>query len=255
MALDTIINIVIGVFSFFGGIIFQNKRIKRENVHGKIVSIDSSLVVPLKGLIDEKLKLMEIGDNFEFSTKNDLVVNEMMNYSYFENFILSKSDAFERSGNQLIVSYNGDKILIRKGKEIIDGLVDYKEKLDELKEFLPEIDRFPQPYVIDDIAKLLLTIKRNIGDLKGPQFKKDIVKISLSVALNNESFFPRGHTVRIELQTKKLSELQIIYEKDTDYFNLLKEFKIRHESVYNSLISIKNNLVELHKEWRDEYDI
>lgn len=255
LSIDAVTNAVVAVVSFIVGSVVDRYWIKHKNIREKIIKIDSDLIRPLKENVEIKLSRIWAEHIFNFSPSNNLIIDGEIEYSYFERFILERSDAFEKRENQLILSYKADKILIQKGNEIIDGLNEYKEKLANLKEILPKINQPPRRIEIDAITQLLPAIGRNIADLNGPRFNKDILMISISVALDEPHLFDVGHVVRMELQEKKLSELRTLYQQDTEYYALLEDFKIRVEAVYEALTSVKGHLDDLHREWRDKYDI
>ena len=254
--INTLITLIIGGFI---GFILNSILQKRSNKREKLKEIDITFLKELRTWIKIIKNSLEHGTYVILSdSTNKLAIFYDFKVKYLEiEKVILKSDIFEKSGEDFILSYKSDKTLKIHSKKIITLLNKYKHKEQEFETFFNEINErnIPSQYFETKISELLLTIKRNINDLKGPNKNKDFQKIIFSVIVGNPHLITGGHTAMMELLQFKFLELEQIVAQDQNFRQLYQQIKNTRDEMISILKELEHECTNIHNEWRDEYHI
>ena len=254
--INTLITLIIGGFI---GFILNSILQKRSNKREKLKEINNTFLKEIRLWINIIKNSLVYGTYViipESENKMAIIYDFKVKYLEIEKVIL-KFDIFEKSGEDFLLSYKSDKTLKEHSKKIITLLSTYKRKEQELERIFNEINNWniPSQNFESKISELLLTIKRSINDLKGPNKNKDFQKIIFSVIIGNPQLIRGGHTAMMELLQHKFLELEQIVAQDQNFGQLYQQVKNTKTEMISILKELEYECIKIHNEWRDEYHI
>jgi len=221
-------------------------------------------------MIEEKINI----ENELFERYNELILEKEIGLIIYSIYSQCKLREIDRLFSYKSISNTIDKIWKKQGKEIKRGEYQkYEEIILQLRKHYIEKDNKTNNYSLTDYAvKICNIIHDEIENILKPSeieqlfnnlliiLKDNIISFEKFVVWYNKEFQPRKFDINAQVRTlrhqaeKAQNELNVIINKDEDYFDMLKETEIQIDKIQEQnykiikSFSAKENIKELLEE-------
>lgn len=243
------ISIIFSVFSFFGGMLYQDYRIKKSNIREKAKEIDVNILETLKNLLKKSKEYIE-NDNYIQLAKNQATC--IFDENCFIDF-LTKSGVFRLENNDIRVVYNRDKIFNSHAIKIAQYLKEYQIEVNSLKEIVENLHIKDIPS--DFEQKLRKLIKDEFGNdcLDTGNRREEFIFVLFVVSVcNSKNSYKNGRVCVIEIIKRRFEDLQNIVKDDSNTYDLF--LRVANIQAHISFI-LSNTLKEiesLQEDWQNK---
>lgn len=146
------LSFIIPIFTFFGGMLIQDYRIKKSNIREKAKEIDEKILKVLKTMIVEPQKCIENESYIRLSEKR---ATSVLDEKHFIDPLIN-SGVFKVEHENVRVVYKKDKFFNEHAEKIVQYLNEYKTEVNSLGKIVESLSIKDLPPNFEDSVRGLL---------------------------------------------------------------------------------------------------
>lgn len=236
---------------FYLGMKYQNHRTKKSHIREKAKEIDKGELMALKRSIttvksffDTKIYITFDGGDF----KGDLKINE----NYFIDSI-NLSGIFKIDNDEIVLSYQNDKILNGHMETILPCLREYQKNVSHLRKNLRDLSISEIPYDFENDLKKLIIDEFGVDKFATENRKEEFLLILYVIALTgSDNSYKSGRTFVVDLIDRRFPDLQKIVADNSKSVIRFNEIKTDIENINRNLMMVIKEIQSLHDDWQNE---
>ncbi|KKH45459.1 hypothetical protein [Methanosarcina sp. 1.H.A.2.2] len=245
MQIEFTVSFIFSVFSFFGGMLFQDSRIKKSNIREKAKEIDEKVLEPLIILLKKSKDCTE-SDNYTVLEKNRAI--SVLDEKCFVDFLIN-SGVFKLEDEDIRVVYKKDKIFNRHAIKIAQYLKDYLVEVNSLKEIIENLRAEDIPSNFEQKVRKLIKDEFGNDCLDTGDRREEFVFVLFAVSVcNSKNSYKNGRVCIIDIIGRRFQDLQNIVKDDQNAYELLlkvvgiqKNISFIHSNVLKEIESLQED--------------
>ncbi len=245
-----VLTIISSLVIFGLGMLYQNYRIKKNNIREKARTLDEGIVKDLKTHANEIKKHIDEKDYISFSEKATAALK--VDENEFVNF-LNNSGIFRVQNNKIALIYQKDTILIKHANIIIQNLEKYRSEVSYLKDKIKNLNSSNLPSEFEKKLRNLIKDECGTDNLEKGGRLNDLLFISYIVSISgSKNSYKSGRTCIIDIIDKRYGDLQNIARSDSMNEGTFLAIENSLKNIQSYLKNIVDEIEGLHQDWQNE---
>lgn len=250
MQIEFTVSFIFSVFSFFGGMLFQDSRIKKSNIREKAKEIDEKVMEPLIILLKKSKEYTE-SDNYIVLEKNRAI--SVLDEKCFVDFLIN-SGVFKLEDEDIRVVYKKDKIFNRHAIKIAQYLKDYLVEVNLLKEIIENLPAEDVPSNLEQKVRELIKDEFGNDCLDTGDRREEFVFVLFAVSVcNSKNSYQNGGRVCVkEIIERRFQDLQNIVKDDPNAYELLLKVADIQTNIIFIISNVLKEIERLQEDWQNK---